>query len=132
MIEKEIEHIAIASNTEDDSDKFFIELLGLIKTRSFDLSADLIQKFFGGNKTQKIVRYEKDSLSFEVIITNDGSKAKDIFSHTCLLIKDRDKFLNKALSMGFLTIKVPRIDGNGYYLFIKDGYQNLYEIKEKI
>ena len=130
IIEKEIEHVAIASNTEEDSDRFFIELLGLIKTRSFEVSADLMEKFFGVNKIQKIVRYEKDSVSFEVFITDDENKAKDIFSHVCILIKDRDIFVNKASSMGFSIIKVPRTDGNGYYLFIKDAYQNLYEIKE--
>ncbi len=130
MSEKEIEHIAIASNKEDDSDKFFIELLGLVKIRSFEVSADLMHKFFGVNKTQKIVRYEKDSLSFEVFITDDESKAKDTFSHTCILIKDRDIFVDRASYMGFSIIKVPRKDSSGYYLFIKDRYQNLYEIKE--
>jgi len=34
--------------------------------------------------------------------------------------------------MGYDIVKVPRKDGVGYYLFIKDSFQNLYEIKEKI
>jgi len=33
--------------------------------------------------------------------------------------------------MGYDLIKVPRKDSNGYYRFIKDGFRNLYEIKEK-
>ncbi len=130
MSEKEIEHIAVASNTEEDSDKFFIELLGLKKTRSFTVSVDLMEKFFGTKKEHKIVRYEKDSLSFEVFITEDESKAKDIFSHACILVKERDVFVDRASYMGFSIIKVPRKDSSGYYLFIKDRYQNLYEIKD--
>lgn len=130
MSEKEIEHIAVASNTEEDSDKFFIELLGLKKTRSFTVSVDLMEKFFGTKKEHKIVRYEKDSLSFEVFITDDESKAKDIFSHACILVKERDVFVDRASYMGFSIIKVPRKDSRGYYLFIKDRYQNLYEIKD--
>jgi len=130
MNKKKIEHIAIASNTEEDSDKFFTGLLGLIKTRSFEVAADLMEKFFGVNKVQKIIRYERRSLSFEVFITNDNSKATDIFSHVCILIKERDIFVNKVSSMGFPVIKVPRRDSNGYYLFIKDAFENLYEIKE--
>ena len=129
MTGKYLEHIAIASNSESNSDHFFIELLGLKKTRSFTGSADLMEKFFGISKEQKILRYEKESLSIEVFITDDDSKAHDIFTHVCLLIENRDDFVNRANSMGYDTIKVPRKDGDGYYLFIKDFFHNLYEIK---
>ena len=132
MSEKNLEHIAIAANYEENSDDFFIKLLGLQKTRSFTVSPDLMEKFFGVSKEQKIIRYEKGSLSFEVFITNDDSKAQDTFSHSCLLIENRDEFVNKANSMGYDIIKVPRTNGIGYYLFIKDSFHNLYEIKQKI
>ncbi len=124
-----VEHIAVASNSEVSSDDFFVNLLDLRKTRSFNVSADLMEQFFDVKKEQKIIRYENDEVSFEVFITDNTSKSKDIFTHVCLVVEDRDEFLNKALSMGYPTIKVPRKDGNGYYLFIKDTYGNLYEIK---
>ena len=92
---------------------------------------DLMEKFFGISKEQKIIRYEKGSLSFEVFITEDKSQTSDIFTHSCLLIENRDEFVDKAISMGFEVIKVSRQDSNGYYLFIKDLFHNLYEIKEK-
>jgi catechol 2,3-dioxygenase-like lactoylglutathione lyase family enzyme len=125
-----IDHIAIACCSESDSDKFFIDLLGLKKVRTFRVSSDLMEKFFGVKKEQEIIRYENDDLSVEVFITNDDRKAKDIFTHSCLIVKNRDKFVEKASSMGFTVIKVPRKNSDGYYLFIKDSYQNLYEIKE--
>lgn len=124
-----VEHIAVASNSEVDSDKFFINLLGLRKARSFNVSADLMEQFFGLKKEQQLIRYENDDLNFEIFITDDNSKSKDIFTHVCLLVEDRDEFVKKSLSMGYTTIKVPRKDGDGYYLFIKDLYENLYEIK---
>jgi len=124
-----VEHIAVASNSEVDSDKFFINLLGLRKARSFNVSADLMEQFFGSNKAQRLIRYENDDLSFEIFITDDNSKTKDLFTHVCLVVEDRDEFVKKSLSMGYTTIKVPRKDGDGYYLFIKDSYGNLYEIK---
>lgn len=124
-----VEHIAVASNSEVDSDKFFINLLGLRKARSFNVSADLMEQFFGVKKEQQLIRYENNDLSFEIFITDDISKSKDIFTHVCLVIEDRDEFVKKSLSMGYTTIKVPRKDGDGYYLFIKDSYENLYEIK---
>lgn len=124
-----IEHIAVASNSEADSDKFFVELLGLKKVRSFSVSAEKMIEFFGVNQEQNFIRYDMDDLGVEVIITDDNSKSKDIFTHSCLIVEDRDKIVDKAISLGFKTIKVLRNDGNGFYLFIKDIYGNLYEIK---
>lgn len=125
-----IEHIAVGYNSEEEADKFFINLLGLNKIRSKSVPPDLMEKFFGIKREQKFVVYGKADSNFEVFITNDKSKVKDIFTHSCLLIKDRDEFVDKANTMGFNVVKVPRKDGDGYYLFIKDSFQNLYEIKE--
>ena len=124
-----IEHIAVASNSIEDSDKFFCELLDLKKTRTFSVSADLMSHFFEENKEYQFARYENENFSVEVIITNDNSKVKDVFTHSCLVVENRDDFLNNALSMGYKTNKVPRKNNDGYYLFIKDSFGNLYEIK---
>ncbi len=126
-----IEHIAVAYNSEEEADKFFINLLGLKKIRSKDVTSDLMEKFFGVEKEHKFVRYGNQDSNFEVFITNDKSKAKDIFTHFCLVVENRDEFLNKVSSMGYNVVKVQRKDGNGYYLFIKDSFHNLYEIIEK-
>lgn len=127
-----IEHIAVGYNSEVESDKFFIDLLGLKKIRLKSVPADLMEKFFSIKKEHTFVVYGNEDLSFEVFITNDTSKANDVFTHSCLVIENRNEFVNKAYSMGFDVVKVPRKDVEGYYLFIKDSFQNLYEIKEKI
>lgn len=126
----DIEHIAIASNSEDDSDKFFVNLLGLRKSRSSIVSTDKMEKFFGVSKEQDVIRYENAKMSVEVFVTNDDSKARDIFTHACLLVDNRDDLVNKAKSMNFPVIKFPRTDSDSYYLFIKDNFHNIYEIKE--
>ncbi len=125
----QLEHLAIANNSEKESDKFFMNLLGCEKTRSFMVSSDLMEQFFNLKKEQKIVKYEKDNVSFEVFITDDDNHAKDILTHSCLVIEDREELVNKARLMGFETIKVPRKNDEGFYLFLKDSYKNLYEIK---
>ena len=125
-----IDHIAIAANSESDSDLFFIQLLGLKKIREKIVSAELMEKFFGVNRKHKFVSYGDEKMNFEVFITEDNTKAKDIFTHSCLFIEYRDKFIVKATSLGFPVIKVQRDDNDGYFLFIKDAFQNLYEIKE--
>ncbi len=124
-----IEHIAVASNSEADSDRFFIELLGLKKTRTFSVSADMAEKFFGVNRDLNVIRYTDDNIDFEVIITEDNSKVKDIFTHPCVLVKNRDNLVENAKVMGFTTLIMPRKDSNSYYLFIKDSFGNLYEVK---
>ena len=116
-------------NNVEKSKKFFIELLGCEKTRSFTVSSELMKQIFGVKKEQDILRYEKDGINFEVFITNDDSYSTDLFTHACLVIENREELIEKARLMGFETIKVPRKNNQGYYLFLKDAHRNLYEIK---
>jgi len=124
-----IDHVAVSSNTEEDSDRFFIELLAMKKERAFVVSDDLMEQFFGVRKEQKIVRYGNDEVSVEAFITNDNSKVIDRFTHICLIIEDREKLIEKAKKLNFEVIKVPRKNSDGFYLFLKDHFGNLYEIK---
>ena len=124
-----LEHIAVASNSEKNSDKFFISLLGMKKTREFDISSELMNKIFGISKETHAIRYESYHLNVEVFIINDNSKAKDIYTHNCLLVKDPDKFVSQADSMEFPIKKIPR-KKTGYYYFTNDLFGNLYEIKQ--
>ncbi|MHA2037088.1 MAG: VOC family protein [Promethearchaeota archaeon] len=104
--------------------------MGLKKTRSDTKSSDLMEKFFGVKKDVHAILYENNNVIFEVFITERKEKAEDIFTHPCLAVNNRDEFLNKAISLGFPTIKVLRKDSDSYYLFIRDLFDNLYEIKE--
>ncbi|MHA1479631.1 MAG: VOC family protein [Promethearchaeota archaeon] len=124
-----IDHVAVSSNTEEDSDRFFIELLAMKKERAFVVSDDLMEQFFGVRKEQKIVRYGNDEVSVEAFISNDNSKVIDRFTHICLIIEDREKLIEKAKKLNFEVIKVPRKNSDGFYLFLKDHFGNLYEIK---
>ncbi|MFX0075969.1 MAG: VOC family protein [Candidatus Hermodarchaeota archaeon] len=124
-----IEHIALSSKNVEDSDKFFIELLGMKKERDFVLSDDLTEQFFDVRKEQRIIRYSNEYVSVEAFIMDDESKALDKFTHTCLLIEDREQLIEKAKKFDFRVIKVPRKSGEGYYLFLKDNFGNLFEIK---
>jgi len=124
-----IEHIAVSSNTEEDSDRFFIELLDMKKERAFVVSDDLMEQFFGVRKELKIIRYGNDEVSVETFITNDNSKVIDNFTHICLIIEDREKLIERAKELNFEVIKVPRKNSDGFYLFLKDNFGNLYEIK---
>lgn len=125
-----IDHIAIACTSVEESDKFFMDLLGLNKIREFIVSEDLMEKFFHVRKDQQVIRYSNQELSAEIFITEKGvNHAKDTFSHTCLLIENRDLLIEKANLLGFEVIKVTREGSDNYYLFIRGASGNLFEIK---
>lgn len=123
------EHAAVSANSIEESDKFFNELLRMEKTREFTVNRDLAQQFFGVDKDIVLIRYEKENVSFEVVIDECRDTAKDIFTHICLVIENIEKVIEKAISLGFKVIEVPRKDGKGFYRFIRDEFGNLYEIK---
>ena len=125
-----IEHIAVAANSEEESDDFFIGLLELEKTRVFTVPSNLMRNFFGINIEHKVIRYGNSEVNFEVFITNEKNSAMDVFTHSCLIIENRDKLVENARKKEYQVIKVPRKeDEKLYYLFLKDKFGNLYEIK---
>jgi len=124
-----IEHIAVSSNSEEMADDFFMSLLELKKVRDFVVSEDLMEQFFNIKKAQRIIRYENEDLSVEAFITDDKNQALDRFTHTCLIVEDRIRLIERAKNLNFEVIQVPRKNNEGFYLFLKDSYGNLFEIK---
>ena len=124
-----IDHIAVSSNSEEKAENFFNKLLGLKQIKSFMVSDDLMEQFFGVRKEQKIVRYGNDEVSVEVFITDENNQASDKFTHNCLIIEDRISLIEKARKLNIEVIKVSRKDSENFYLFLKDSYGNLFEIK---
>jgi hypothetical protein len=124
-----IEHIAVSSNSEEEADEFFMNLLELKKERDFVVPEDLMEQFFNIKKAQRIIRYENEDLSVEAFITDDKNQARDRFTHTCLIVEDRIRLIERAKKLNFEVIQVPRKNSEGFYLFLKDSYGNLFEIK---
>ena len=124
-----IEHIALSSNSEETADDFFMNLLELKKVRDFVVSEDLMEQFFNIKKAQRIIRYENEDLSVEAFITDDKNQALDRFTHTCLIVEDRIRLIERAKKLNIEVIQVPRKNSEGFYLFLKDSYGNLFEIK---
>ncbi len=125
-----LEHIAVAANTREDADRFFGTLLGLEHAYDFVIPEELTTQIFGIQRPQPVIRYQDQAgtAGFEVFLTEAPERARDRFTHMCLVVEDRDDFAARARTMGFSVNKVPRAAG-GYYLFVKDGFGNLYEVK---
>jgi len=126
-----VDHFAVAANSEKEADKFFIELLNLRKVRKFEVEAVLMEQLFNVARKTILIRYENDKIAAEIFITGDNSSSKDLFTHQCLLVEEKDLFLEKAQKLGYKSVKVPREEKNTYYLFIRDSFGNIYEIKQE-
>ncbi len=114
--------------SERESDKFYIELIGLKKTRSFTVDKTLSEQFFGVPEDIKVVRYSNEHADIEVFIDEKrDSNVRNPFTHLCFTVENRDIFVKKAKKLGYKVTQVSR-EPEGYYLFIEDGF-NLYEIK---
>lgn len=125
----DLEHFAVSANSVEEANKFFVMLLGLKKTRDFNVNAELISQFFGVNSDQRLIRYEDENIAAEVFINKEKKKAENLFSHICLVIDNRDEIAQKAENLGYKVTKVPRKNSDSYYLFLNDEFGNIYEIK---
>jgi catechol 2,3-dioxygenase-like lactoylglutathione lyase family enzyme len=124
-----LEHVAVASNTEEQADAFFGKLLGMEKTRTFTIPAEIMDELFGAEGEVRVVRYAGDALDAEVFITGDDSRVADRFTHLCLTVDDREALAARAESMGFSVKRARKKGGDGYVLFVEDFFGNRYEIK---
>jgi len=123
-------HNGLTFRSKEESDKFLIDFLGLEIKRSFTGEKWLMKECFGINKDIEIIHYGNEEALLEVFINNNVSEKKDKIVHICIEVDDRDSLVDKAAAMGIESIVIPRKDSEkGYYLFIRDSSNNLYEIK---
>ncbi len=124
-------HHGLTFRSKEESDKFFIDFLGLEIKRSFTGEKWLMKECFGLDQDIEIIHYGNEEVLLEVFIIDNVSVKKDKIVHICIKVDDRDSLVEKAAAMGIESIVIPRKDsGKGYYLFIRDSSYNLYEIKQ--
>ena len=124
-----LNHIAVFCSSEEESDTFYSNLLGLKKVNSRVLPSELIEKIFGVSIELKMVNYANDDIRFEVFIGDDKGLDVHKIGHACLEVDDREAFIKECEAMKLKINKIPRDDS--FILFISDYEGNLFEIKEK-
>jgi len=123
-------HHGLTFRSKEESDKFFIDFLGLEIKHSFTGEKWLMKECFGVDKDIEIIHYRNEEALLEVFINDNVSEKKDKIVHICIEVDDRDSLVDKAAAIGIESIVIPRKDSEkGYYLFIRDSSNNLYEIK---
>jgi catechol 2,3-dioxygenase-like lactoylglutathione lyase family enzyme len=123
----QLKHVALACSSEEKSDRFYSDLLGLQKVGSKTISSALVNQIFNIDSDLKIINYADDDIVFEVFIDNQKSVEKNKIAHICLQVENLGSFLETCRSMKIEIIQVPK--GDAFITFIKDDDGNLFEIK---
>ena len=120
-------HMGLACRSEADADRFFVSVLGLTKSEPKTLPRQVAEGLFGLAADLVMVNYTGERLQFEVFIDPQREVSNDPIIHACLVVEDRDGFLERCRAHEVEVIRVPK--GEVLLLFIRDYDGNLYEIK---
>ena len=120
-------HSAVHSDTKKHAQIFFEDILGLKQLKGFSLDENLSQKIFAKNDPVDIIVYGNDNMQIEVFI--HSSKPEPSYVHLCVLVQDKQQFIDRCIAKGLHPFKVKK--GDKFLLFVRDFSNNLYEIKEK-
>jgi catechol 2,3-dioxygenase-like lactoylglutathione lyase family enzyme len=120
-------HIGLVCSSEENSDKFYQELLGLEKLEPRTAPRELANSIFNVDIELKMLNYTGAGVHFEIFI--DGRRTYDNtrIEHVCIEVKDLADFLGRCRSLGIEQFQVPR--GDWFLTFVRDADGNLFEIK---
>ena len=125
----ELLHLALVNTSEENSDRFYIDILGCEKKPPKHAPADLMRQLFNLDQAAAIINYvHKDGLVFEIFVTVADEHAP--LSHACLSVENRAVFLNNCEKSGVPIRRFLKEDGSRI-VFIEDYDRNLFEIKER-
>ena len=125
-----LKHVALVCSSENNSDKFYKDLLGLEKQNTKVLPKTLSRQIFNLDAEYTIVNYANNSMHLEIFLDKQGGAHKTGLTHICLEVDDLAEFLKRCRSLGTPTRQIPK--ENGVITFISDFDGNSFEIKERI
>ena len=122
----QLKHIALVCSSEEGSDRFYMNLLGLKKMSSKTIPAELSKQIFNLDYELKIINYANENIHFEIFIDNHKGSKTGRIDHVCLQVDDLESFLKTCRAMALEILRVPK--GDAFITFIKDYDGNLFEI----
>jgi catechol 2,3-dioxygenase-like lactoylglutathione lyase family enzyme len=122
-----LDHVALVCRSEDSSDRFFKEILGLTKEQPKTVPASLATQIFLLDKELKVITYKGESSKFEVFISESETEPRQIIGHVCLECPNVNEILNKCTAAG---LRIRRgVKGDRTIYFVEDFDSHLYELK---
>jgi catechol 2,3-dioxygenase-like lactoylglutathione lyase family enzyme len=121
-----LRHAGLTCSSEENSDKFYKDLLGLNKSAPKTLPVDLSLAIFNLDAELQMINYMDDNIHFEIFIAGQFSASQSQIGHLCLEVDDLDEFSAKCRSLQVAVALIPK--GDKTLTFIKDFDGNLFEI----
>ena len=121
-------HAGMVCSSQQNSDRFFMELLGLAKLADKTLPASLAGPVFTLEQDLPTLKYGDDEAVFEVFVHPDAAKWASPIAHACLALADRQGLVDRCLAAGLEVRRVAK--GEKEIVFVKDFDGNLYEIND--
>ena len=122
-----LRHVALMCSSEQNSDKFYKNLLGLEKSEPKFLPRALTKAIFGVDSELRIINYLDEKVHFEIFISSHSGISDEQIEHICLEVEDLQVFLKKCHELGVEVSQIPK--GDRTLTFIRDLDGNLFEIK---
>ncbi len=124
----EILHIGLAASSEEKADRFFIDILGLGKSEAKTIDKKLAQAIFGLNAELLVIRYQGQSVLYEIFAYPSYEAPQKQVAHSCLKVTDLANIVSQCRDAGLKVVEVPK--GSSVVTFISDYDGNLFEMKE--
>jgi catechol 2,3-dioxygenase-like lactoylglutathione lyase family enzyme len=122
-----LRHVALTCSSEQNSDRFFKNLLDLEKSEPKILQRPLSKAIFNVDAELMMINYRGEQVHFEIFITGQSVNRVEQIGHVCLEVEDLNAFLNECHHLEIEVTQVPK--GDRTVTFIRDYDGNLFEIK---
>jgi catechol 2,3-dioxygenase-like lactoylglutathione lyase family enzyme len=120
-------HTGLAVSSEEKSDRFFIDILGLEKSEPKIIDKKLTQAVFGINDELIMINYRSATVEYEIFVYREYKAPEQQIAHSCVKVNDLKKIVNKCKDACLRVIEVPK--GASVVTFISDYDGNLFEVK---
>tara|TARA_Y100000031_G_scaffold149698_1_gene187937 strand:+ start:3062 stop:3454 length:393 start_codon:yes stop_codon:yes gene_type:complete len=124
----DILHTGLAASSEEKSDRFYVDILGLEKSKPKTLDKKLTQALFGINKELLIIHYRGRTVHYEILVCQGYKVSEKQIMHSCIKVSDLLNIVNKCRDAGLKIVEVPK--DSVVVTFISDYDGNLFEVKE--
>ena len=121
-----LRHVALTCSSEEKSDKFYQDLLGLQKSEPKTIPPALSHALFDINSELKIINYQDENLHFEIFFSDQNSGGAQRIDHVCLAVDHLEAFLEECRRLQVKIVQVPK--GDKLLTFVSDDDGNLFEI----